>query len=68
MKGYEAVLLVAVNAGMFVYFWRSHEQGMPLRSVLIYGALTFIGVNLAAVAGRMLGERSARRRGSGTTR
>lgn len=68
MKTYEAVLLVAVNAGMFVYFWRSYEHGMPVRSVLIYGALTFIGVNLAAVAGRMLGERSARRRGSGTSR
>ena len=68
MKGYEAVLLVAVNAGMFVYFWRSYEQGMPLASVLMYGALTFLGVNAAAVVGRMLGERSARRRGSGRAR
>lgn len=68
MKTYEAVLLVAVNAGMFVYFWRSYEQGMSLRSVLIYGALTFIGVNIAAMAGRMLGDRSARRRGSGSAR
>jgi hypothetical protein len=68
MKPYEAVLLVVVNAGMFLYFWRSHEQGMPLVSVLTYGAITFIGVNLAAIGGRMLGERSARRRGSRTAR
>lgn len=68
MKTYEAVFLVAVNAGMFVYFWRSFEQGMPLRSVLTYGAITFIGVNLAALAGRTIGERSARRRGSRTAR
>lgn len=68
MKSYEAVLLVAVNAGMFVYFWHSYQQGMPPANVLTYGALTFIGVNLAAVGGRMLGERSARRKGSGTAR
>lgn len=64
MKPYELVLLVVVNAGMFLFFWRSYEQGMPLGRVVAYGAITFVGVNLAAVAGRMLGERSARRRGS----
>jgi uncharacterized membrane protein YhhN len=68
VKRFEAVLLVAVNAGMFAYFWRAYEQGMPLPRVITYGVITFVGVNLAAAAGRMLGERSARRKGSGTTR
>ena len=68
MKTVETVLLVVVNAGMCLYFWRAYEQGMPVSRVAIYAVLTFVGVNAAAVVGRTLGDRSARRKGSGTTR
>jgi hypothetical protein len=68
VRTFEVVLLVVVNAGMTVYFWRAYEQGMPLTRVVTLGVITFVGVNAAAVVGRMLGERSARRRGSRTAR
>lgn len=64
MRTFETVLLVLVNAGMTLYFWRAYEQGMPVTRVLTYGALTFVGVNVAALAGRSLGDRGARRKGS----
>lgn len=68
MRTFETILLVIVNAGMCLYFWRAYEQGMPISRVAIYAVLTFVGVNVAAVIGRTLGDRGARRKGSGTTR
>ena len=68
MKTLETVLLVVVNAGMCLYFWRAYEQGMPVGRLTAYAVLTFVCVNVAAVVGRVLGDRGARRRGSRTTR
>ncbi|HVB85323.1 MAG TPA: hypothetical protein VNK23_01490 [Candidatus Dormibacteraeota bacterium] len=68
MRTIETVLLVVVNAGMCLYFWRAYERGMPVSRVAIYAVLTFVGVNVAAVVGRRLGDRGARRKGSGTAR
>jgi hypothetical protein len=62
VRFYEILLLGAVNGVIALYYLRAYQQGMPLARLVPLALVTFIAVNLASLAGRLLGERRARRR------
>jgi len=52
------------NGLVAYYFWILFQHGAPVLRLLPEFVLSLIGVNLAIILGRWLGERSRRPRGS----
>jgi len=58
------MLLVLVNGFVGFVFFRSYQQGMPMARAALLCLIAIVGVTTAAVLGRMLAERSNRRKRS----
>jgi len=64
VKAQTTVLLFLANGFVSFYFWSEYQAGMLARRAIPEFLLSLIGINLAIALGRILAERSNRRKRS----
>jgi hypothetical protein len=60
VSGKATFLLILVNAFVGFIFFRSYQQGMPIGRVLLFGLISLVAMNAAAILGHKLGEARSR--------